>query len=159
VLTVAFGAGYLVIWASVGVLPLASLIGFRQVAHASAWIDRTGGAVILLAGVYQFTDWKQTCLRACRSPLTFLATHDFGRGSAGAFRAGVSHGLYCLGCCWALMAVLFVVGLMNLTWMAAIAVVFLAEKNWRGGVGLTKVVGTVVLAFGIAVLIHPSLLG
>lgn len=57
------------------------------------------------------------------------------------------------------MAVLFVVGLMNLTWMAAIAVVFLAEKNWKGGVGLTKVVGTVVLAFGIAVLIHPSLLG
>jgi predicted metal-binding membrane protein len=157
--TVAFGAGYLAIWASVGVLPLAVLIGFRHVAHASAWIDRAGGGVILLAGAYQFTDWKQTCLRACRSPLTFLATHDFGRGSAGAFRAGVSHGLYCLGCCWALMAVLFVVGLMNLTWMAAIAVVFLAEKNWRRGVGLTKVVGTVVLAFGIAVLIHPSLLG
>ena len=157
--TVAFGSGYLVIWASVGVLPLTALVGFRAVAHTSAWVNRAGGAVLVLAGVYQFTRWKETCLRACRSPLTFLMTHDFGRGSAGAFRAGASHGLYCLGCCWALMAVLFVVGLMNLAWMAAIAVVFLAEKNWRHGVGLSKVVGTVVLGLGIAVLVYPSLLG
>ena len=157
--TVAFGSGYLVIWAAVGVLPLAVLIGFQHVAHTSAWFDRSGGAVLVLAGAYQFTRWKDTCLRACRSPLSFLMTHDFGRGSAGAFRAGVSHGLYCLGCCWALMAVLFVVGLMNLAWMAAIAVVFLAEKNWRHGVVLTKLVGTAVLALGIAVIFRPSLLG
>jgi predicted metal-binding membrane protein len=99
------------------------------------------------------------CLRACRSPLTFLATHDFRRGRIGAFRPGVSHGLYCLGCCWAPMAVLFVVGLMNIVWMAAIAAVFVAEKNWRRGVGLTKVVGTLVIVFGLAVLVRPSLLG
>ncbi len=157
--TVAFVSGYLVLWASVGVVPLVALVAFREIAHGSEWIDRSGGAVLVLAGAYQFTRWKETCLRACRSPLTFLATHDFGRGRVGAFRAGVSHGLYCLGCCWALMAVLFVVGLMNLTWMAAIAAVFVAEKNWRHGVGLTKLVGTAVLCFGIAVLVHPSLLG
>ena len=156
--TVAFGAGYLVIWTAVGVLPLAALIGFRQVTHDLVWVGRVGGATLVLAGMYQFTRWKEICQRACRTPLTFLATHNFGTGPIGALRAGLSHGLYCLGCCWALMTVLFVVGLMNLAWMAAIAVVFLAEKNWRHGVGLTKLVGTAVAGFGIAVLIHPSLL-
>jgi predicted metal-binding membrane protein len=157
--TLVFGAGYLVIWVSVGLIPLAALIGFRHVADGSTWVDRAGGAVLLLAGAYQFTRWKDTCLRACRSPLTFLSTHDFGSGLVGAFRAGASHGLYCLGCCWALMAVLFVVGLMNLAWMAAIAVVFLAEKNWQHGVALTKFVGTAVVGFGVAVLVHPAFLG
>lgn len=157
--TVSLVSGYLTVWAAVGLLPLAVLVGFREVAHGSVWVDRAGGAVLVLAGVYQFTRWKEVCQRACRTPLTFLVTHDFGSGSFGALRTGLSHGLYCLGCCWALMAVLFVVGLMNLTWMAAIAVVFLAEKHWRHGAGLTKVVGTGVLAFGVAVLVSPSLLG
>jgi predicted metal-binding membrane protein len=70
----------------------------------------------------------------------------------------MSHGAYCLGCCWALMTVLFVVGLMNLAWMGVIAVIFLAEKNWRYGVALTKVVGSSLVAFGIAVVVHPALL-
>jgi predicted metal-binding membrane protein len=156
--TVAFGSGYLVIWALVGIVPLVALIGFRNVSDGSTWVIRTGGVVLVLAGLYQFTRWKEACLRACRTPLNFLMTHQFGGGPTGAFRVGLSHGLYCLGCCWALMAVLFVVGLMNLAWMAAIAVVFLAEKNWRHGVGLTKVVGTAVVGFGVAVLIHPALL-
>jgi predicted metal-binding membrane protein len=157
--TVVFAAGYLLIWTAVGFVPLGALVGFRHLSDDSTWVARAGGAVLVLAGAYQFTRWKDTCLRACRSPLTFLATHDFGHGLIGTARAGVSHGLYCLGCCWALMAVLLVVGLMNLAWMAVIAVVFLAEKNWRHGVGLTKVAGVAVLAFGIAVLVHPSLLG
>jgi len=142
----------------VGVVPLAVLIGFRQVTHDSVWLDRAGGLVLLLAGAYQFSGWKATCLRACRTPLSFLLTHDFGGGLAGAVRVGLSHGLFCLGCCWALMAVLFTIGLMNLAWMAGIAVVFLAEKNWRHGVGLTRLIGIATVLFGVAVLIHPSLL-
>lgn len=157
--SIAFGSGYLVVWGAVGMVPLLILLGFRELAHESAWVDRTAGAVLIGAGAYQFTRWKDACLKACRTPLTFLMTHDFGMGARGAMRAGVSHGLYCLGCCWALMAVLFVVGLMNLAWMAAIAVVFLAEKNWRHGVGLTRVIGIAVIAFGVAVLVHPPLLG
>ena len=157
--TVAFGGGYVTIWAVAGLIPLATLLAFRHVSDHSVWVDRTGGAVLLLAGVYQFTPWKETCLRACRTPLTFLMTHDFGSGWRGAYLVGVSHGLFCLGCCWALMAVLFVVGLMNLGWMAVIAVVFLAEKNWRHGVGLTRVVGGTVLALGVAVLLDPAILG
>lgn len=87
----------------------------------------------------------------------FLMSHRFARfGSE--VRAGASHGLYCIGCCWALMAVLFVVGLMNLTWMALVALVFLAEKNWSHSVALTRVVGTAVTVLGIAVLSDPSLL-
>lgn len=157
--TAVFAGGYLAVWTAVGVVPLAVLLAFRDVTEDATWVGRAAGAVLVLAGAYQFTRWKQTCARACRSPLTFLATHDFGSGPRGAFRAGVSHGLYCLGCCWALMAVLLVVGLMNLVWMAAIATVFLAEKNWRHGLGLAKVVGTAVLVLGVVVLVDPSVLG
>lgn len=157
--SVAFGSGYLLVWSAIGLIPLAILIVFREFADGSTWVDRAGGGVLVLAGVYQFTRWKESCAKACRTPMSFLMTHDFGRGPRGAVRAGVSHGLYCIGCCWGLMAVLFVVGLMNLVWMAAIAAVFLAEKNWRHGLGLARVVGVVVVAFGIAVLIEPSLLG
>lgn len=156
--SVAFGSGYLLIWTVVGIVPLAVLVAFRHASSDSAWVLRAGGVVLVLAGLYQFTRWKDTCLRACRSPLNFLMTHDFGSGNIGALRVGVSHGLYCLGCCWALMAVLLVVGLMNLTWMAVIAAVFLAEKNWSRGVGLTKVVGTGLVLLGVVVLAHPTLL-
>jgi predicted metal-binding membrane protein len=121
-------------------------------------VERACGVVLVVAGAYQFTPWKQACLRACRTPLTFLSTHDFGRGLPGTLRAGVSHGAYCLGCCWALMAVLFAVGLMNLVWMAGIAVVFLAEKNWRYGAALTKVVGVATAVLGLVILVSPDVL-
>jgi len=156
--TVAFGAGYLVVWTAAGVVPLAVLVAFRNLAHDTGWIAPLGGAVLVVCGAYQFTRWKVACQRACRSPMSFLMTHHFG-GVVGALRTGATHGAYCLGCCWALMAVLFVVGLMNLVWMAGIAVVFLAEKNWRHGVALTKVVGTSLVIFGLAVVVHPALLG
>ncbi len=157
-MTAVFAGGYLAVWAALGVVPFLVLHSVRQSVEPSPWVDRVAGAVLVVAGAYQFSRWKDTCLRACRSPVTFLATHDFGSGPLGAVRAGVSHGLYCAGCCWALMAVLFVVGLVNLVWMAAIAVVFLAEKTWQHGVGLTKVVGTAVLVLGVVVLVEPAVL-
>ena len=153
-----FAGGYLLVWTAAGVVPLLVLVGFRDVTEPAPWVDRLAGGVLVVAGAYQFTRWKEVCARACRSPLSFLATHDFGTGLAGTLRAGASHGLYCLGCCWALMAVLVAVGLMNLVWMAAIAVVFLAEKNWRHGLALTKVVGAAVRVLGLAVLARPSVL-
>ncbi|MFI5623570.1 DUF2182 domain-containing protein [Nocardioides sp. NPDC051685] len=156
--TVAFGVGYLIVWTAAGVVPLAVLVAFRNVAHDTAWVAPLGGAVLVVCGVYQFTRWKLACQRACRSPMSFLMTHDFGGGVVGALRTGATHGAYCLGCCWALMTVLFVVGLMNLVWMAAIAVVFLAEKNWRYGAALARVVGTLVIALGLGVLLQPALL-
>jgi predicted metal-binding membrane protein len=154
--TIAFVGGYIVIWALIGLVPLAVLIAFREFAESASWVPRAGGVVLIVAGLYQYTRWKLVCLKACRSPLSFLMTHDFGTGLRGAFRVGASHGLYCLGCCWALMAVLFVVGLMNLAWMAAIAIVFLAEKNWRRGVALVYGIGGAVTALGIAIVLHPA---
>ena len=102
--------------------------------------------------------WKQVCLDKCQSPLAFLVTHDFGGGAPRALRAGVVHGAYCLGCCWALMAVLVVVGLMNLVWMAGIFVLVLVEKQWRHGLRLAKWAGSALTATGVAVIIWPELL-
>jgi predicted metal-binding membrane protein len=160
--SVAFVVGYLVVWTAIGLVPLAIFLGFRDLSEdqpVTAWLPRISGLVLIGAGLYQFTPWKRVCLRACRTPLSFMMTHDFGSGAPGALKAGVSHGAYCLGCCWALMAVLVVVGLMNLVWMAALALVFLAEKNWQHGVLLNRVVGTAVAVLGCAILLYPDLLG
>jgi predicted metal-binding membrane protein len=160
--SVAFVLGYIVVWTIIGLAPLAVFLGFRDLTEdepITAWLPRISGVVLLLAGLYQFTPWKRVCLRACRTPLSFMMTHNFGSGAPGAFRAGVSHGAYCLGCCWALMTVLVVVGLMNLVWMALLALVFLVEKNWQFGVLFNRVVGTGISVLGLAVLLYPDLLG
>ena len=159
--TISFVLGYLVVWTAAGLVPLAviQLLGSSVASPLSGWLPRLGGTVVLLSGVYQLTPLKNACLRACRSPLSFVLAHDFGGGAPAAARAGVSHGLYCLGCCWALMAVLAVLGLMNLVWMAVFAVVFFLEKNWRQGVVLARVVGVACLVVGAVVLVRPDVLG
>jgi predicted metal-binding membrane protein len=158
--TIAFIGGYLLVWTAVGVIPLAGLAAARRLlsAASSRELALIAGAVLIVAGAYQFTAWKSRCLRACRSPMSFLVTHDFRTGSRGALRAGISHGAWCLGCCWALMAVLVTVGVMNLVWMAAIALVFLAEKNWGRGAVVPQVVGTGVILIGAATMVWPRLL-
>jgi predicted metal-binding membrane protein len=151
-----FVLGYLLVWTAAGLVPLAVLQALSRLwMTAPSWLPRVGGAVIILAGIYQFTPFKDACLRACRSPLGFILSHDFGGGPTSALRAGASHGLYCLGCCWALMAVLAVLGLMNVAWMAGFAVVFFLEKNWRGGEMLSRVVGAACIAGGLAVIAWP----
>ncbi|MGH2793039.1 MAG: DUF2182 domain-containing protein [Actinomycetota bacterium] len=159
--TVAFVGGYLAVWAVIGVVPLIGFLAFRDLsgdAGDSSWLPTLAGVILVVAGGYQFTKWKAVCLKHCRSPMSFLMTHDFGGGAPSAFKAGVNHGAYCLGCCWALMAVLVVVGLMNLVWMAGIAIVFLLEKNWKHGVALTKIVGAGLVVLGLAVIIAPDIL-
>ncbi len=149
--TVAFVAGYLMVWSAAGLVPLAviQLLNSSLAVPLGGSLSRLGGVVVMLAGVYQLTPLKGVCLKACRSPLGFVMTHDFGGGASSAVRAGVSHGLYCLGCCWALMAVLAVLGLMNVAWMAGFAVLFFLEKNWRGGVPLSQAVGLACIAGGL----------
>lgn len=149
--TAAFVAGYLVTWTAAGLVPLAVIqaLSSPYAAPIAVWLPRLAGMVIVLAGIYQLTPLKNVCLKACRTPLGFVLTHDFGGGAASAARAGVTHGLYCLGCCWALMAVLAVLGLMNVAWMAAFAVVFFLEKNWRSGVALSQAVGLACIAAGL----------
>lgn len=158
--TIAFVLGYLVVWTAAGLVPLAvlELLGSSIAGPITAWLPRLGGAVVVVAGVYQFTPLKNVCLKACRSPLSFMLNHDFGGGAPAAARAGMSHGLYCLGCCWALMAVLAIVGLMNVAWMAVIAVVFFLEKNWRYGVLLSRTAGAACIIIGLALIARPDVL-
>ena len=159
--TVAFVGGYLAVWSLIGVVPLIAFLAFRDVsadAADSRWLPTLAGVILVVAGGYQFTRWKAVCLKHCRTPMSFLMTHNFGGGAPSAFKAGLNHGAYCLGCCWALMAVLVVVGLMNLVWMAAIAIVFLLEKNWKHGVALTKIVGAGLIGLGLAVIVSPGIL-
>jgi predicted metal-binding membrane protein len=101
-----------------------------------------------LAGIYQLTPFKGACLTHCRSPLGFLMSR-WRDGIAGALRLGIEHGTYCLGCCWALMCVLFVVGVMNLVWVAALAIVVLAEKIAPAGAIVARVAGIVMITAGV----------
>ena len=106
-----------------------------------------GSLLLIAAGVYQWTPFKQACLRHCRSPLQFLLT-CWQDGSAGAFLMGLRHGAYCLGCCWLLMAVLFAVGVMNLAWIAALSVFVLVEKIIPRGLWVAKAAGLFLVAWG-----------
>jgi predicted metal-binding membrane protein len=108
----------------------------------------TVAAVILIvAGLYQLTPFKGACLSQCRSPLGFLMT-NWRDGAGGAFRMGTRHGMFCLGCCWALMIVLFAVGVMNLAWVAALAVLVLLEKITPAGVLISRASGIVLIGAG-----------
>lgn len=161
VATAAFVVGYIVVWAVIGLIPLTLFLLFRGNARdvmGNGPITAATAVTFAAAGLYQFTPWKGTCLRACRNPLSFVMTHDFGRGARGAWLAGVSHGGYCLGCCWALMAVLVMVGLMNLAWMASLALVFLLEKHSSHGRLLSGIVGAALLVLGLAVVLDPAVL-
>jgi len=159
--TVAFVGGYLLIWSVIGVLPMLAYWGFAQLgdeAGDARWLHALAGAILIIAGAYQFTSWKRTCFDHCQSPFAFAVMHDFGGGVPGALRAGAVHGVYCLGCCWAMMAVLVVVGLMNLMWMAGMVVLFFAEKHWKHGLVLAKVAGVALVALGVAVIAWPAIL-
>jgi predicted metal-binding membrane protein len=107
--------------------------------------------VLILAGAYQLTAWKNACLAQCRSPIGFLARH-WRTGVSGTFRMGVSHGAYCVGCCWAVMCVLFAVGVMNLVWIAALSAFAMIEKLVPRGYHVARVTGLLFICAGIAVL-------
>ena len=106
-----------------------------------------GGLLFLAAGLYQFTPLKQACLRLCWSPLDLIANH-WRDGSVGALRMGATHGLYCLGCCWVLMLLLFAGGVMNLLWVAALSVIVLIEKLLPGP-WISRAGGVLLAAYGI----------
>ena len=106
-----------------------------------------GGLFLLAAGIYQFSPLKNRCLMLCRSPAAFLSAH-WRRGPAGALRMGVEHGFYCVGCCWSLMLLLFVGGIMNLVWIAGLAIFVLLEKLLPRGDWLARASGGLMIAVG-----------
>jgi predicted metal-binding membrane protein len=137
-------AGYLLTWAFVG------LAAYSVDMRLPDPGDGAVAAVLIAAGVYQFTPLKSACLRRCRSPVDFLVTH-WRAGRLGALRIGLEHGAYCVGCCWALMAVLVVAGAMGLVWVVAIAAAVAAEKLLPGGPWLGRLGGIALLVVGIVV--------
>jgi predicted metal-binding membrane protein len=106
-----------------------------------------GAAVVIAAGIYQLTPLKSVCLHHCRSPFDFVLNH-WREGRGGALRMGVEHGLYCLGCCWLLMALLFAAGMMSLLWMAVIALFVLVEKLFPAGPWIARGSGAAMLGIG-----------
>jgi predicted metal-binding membrane protein len=131
-----FAGGYLLIWGAAGAIAYGLFEAGRSLlGHELAW-NRAGSAVaagiVALAAVYQFTPWKDACLARCRGPLGFILG-CWREGRAGALQMGARHALWCLGCCWALMAALFALGIMSLGWMAAVAALIALEKTlpWR----------------------------
>jgi predicted metal-binding membrane protein len=137
-------AGYLAVWTTVG----AAAYGLDRIAPDPGRL--AVAAVLIVAGLYQFTPVKDACLRPCRSPVDFLVTHWHG-GSIGALRIGVEHGAYCVGCCWALMAVLVVAGAMGLFWVVGIALAVAAEKLLPTGPALGRIGGIALVAAGVVV--------
>lgn len=147
-----FALGYLIVWggfALAATVAQGALDGLAALSPAMATTSPVvGGALLILAGVYQITPLKQACLRQCRSPFAFVLNH-WRDGRGGALRMGVEHGAWCLGCCWALMALLFVVGVMNLLWVAGIAVFVFAEKLAPGGDWIGRAGGVAMLGLGV----------
>jgi predicted metal-binding membrane protein len=152
-----FALGCLAIW---GAFSLAST-GLQFALDRAGLLSNTmaSGSVVLAAlfliaaGVYQWTPWKQACLRHCRSPIDFL-TRYWQQGALGPMRAGAWHGAFCLGCCWMLMALLFVGGLMNIFWIAGLALLVLIEKLFPFGHRVSQITGAALIGWGVFVLVH-----
>jgi predicted metal-binding membrane protein len=153
-LVFAFGAGYLLVWTAFSAGAALAQWALHEAALLSPAMKtssaRLSSAIVIAAGVYQLTPFKGACLTHCRSPLGFLMSH-WRDGTAGALRMGIEHGTYCLGCCWALMCVLFVVGVMNVVWVAAMTIFVLVEKIVPAGAFVARVAGVAMIAAGALV--------
>jgi predicted metal-binding membrane protein len=153
--SLAFVAGYLIVWTAFSLAASASQTALHRNALLAPDMRSNSavasGVVLVMAGVYQWLPFKNTCLTHCRSPLGFLSLY-WREGPMGGLSLGARHGLFCVGCCWLLMALLFVVGVMNLVWVAALAGFVLIEKVARGGDVVGRVAGLGVAAWGVYLL-------
>jgi predicted metal-binding membrane protein len=153
--TALFASAYLIVWAGFSMAAVAVQWGLETMALLSSMMASAsvvlGGGLLLAAGIYQLTPLKQACLKHCRSPLQFIMTRWRG-GTGGAFRMGIEHGAYCVGCCWFLMGLLFFGGVMNLYWIAGLAAFVLLEKTVPAGHWAGRGVGVALMIWGIVVL-------
>ena len=153
-------AGYFSIWVAFGAVAYA--LGMTLAAAAmrsvrvSVLMPAATGAALAAAGAYQLTQWKQLCLRHCRSPLDFFARHAIRR-AADSWRFGLHHGAYCAACCWGLMVIQLALGVMSVPLMALVALIILLEKQWRHGEMLARAVGAASLAGGIFLALRATI--
>jgi len=152
-----FLLGYLAVWTAFSAVATFAEWGLHQAAMLSTTMTATStalnGGLLIAAGIFQWTPLKRACLKGCRSPLSFLMS-EWREGTAGAFVMGLRHGAYCVGCCWILMALLFVAGVMNLFWVAVIALFVMAEKISAKGELLARVAGIALMIAGAALMAH-----
>ncbi|MBI2747752.1 MAG: DUF2182 domain-containing protein [Burkholderiales bacterium] len=148
----AFALGYLAIWSLFSVVATALQYALERLALLSTMMQMTSvllaAAILVVAGLYQWTPWKQACLQHCRSPFAFVMTY-WRDGTKGAFSMGVRHGATCLGCCWLLMLLLFVGGVMSVGWIAGVAVFVAIEKLVPAGHRVSHSAGALLVAWGL----------
>jgi len=154
-----FFAGYLAVWIAFSALATCAQWALTILALLTPMMATAstilGGIVLVAVGLYQWTPLKQTCLRSCQAPLAFLMAHGgFSDTPLGAVRLGIAHGGYCLGCCFALMALLFVGGIMNVLWIAGLTILVLLEKIVASGRLIPRISGALIGAAGIWLLVH-----
>ena len=155
--TAAFTGGYLLAWFGFAMLavPLQLLLVASGILGEATMASRSAAlsaAILFAAGLYQLSPLKDACLTQCRAPAAFLSRH-WMRGAWGALRLGLRHGAYCVGCCWLLMLLLFVGGVMNLAWIALLTALVLAEKLWRGGRAIGLATGVILCIWAAATLL------
>jgi predicted metal-binding membrane protein len=147
----AFLGAYVLVWTTFGTLAFAGDAGLHALMNGSRWLEEhewaIGPSVLMLAGAFQFTSLKDACLRACRHPSSFMHRH-YRRGTAGAFELGARHGAFCVGCCWALMLVMFALGVASLIWMALLTALMVHEKTAPAGARTVPITGVTLLALG-----------
>ncbi len=154
-----FLLGYFAVWTGFAVLALAGdgavhwLVANVPLVGNRPWV--IGGTILVMAGVFQFSSLKERCLDTCRDPITFFWRHYIVT-SRSAWELGLQHGLFCLGCCWALMLTMFAVGMGSLVWMVALTGVMVIEKVTRYGNRLAGPVGVVLIAWGVVVILNPG---
>jgi predicted metal-binding membrane protein len=153
-----FVGGYLGVWAGFGALAFVQDIGIHRLVDHTPWLAQhpwlIGGTALALAGAFQFSALKDRCLTECRHPGAYLLRH-YRRGMSQGFRLGLGHGLFCLGCCWALMLLMFAAGVAQLWWMAALTALMVYEKVGRNGHRITPLAGGLLLVLAVVVLFHP----
>lgn len=152
--------GYLGVWILFGTVIYIGYLFLQRLVTSSTLLTNhiwTGGPLILiLAGLFQFSSIKHRCLEKCRSPLSFVVEHWQGRNEKwNAFRLGVDHGIFCVGCCWALMLLMFVVGFGSIGWMFILAAIMAVEKNFPWGRQISTPLGIILISFGLILLFIP----
>jgi predicted metal-binding membrane protein len=155
----AFIGGYAVVWGAFGLVAFGFDASLHAAVNSSSWLAHhdwwIGGSVLALAGAFQFTSLKDACLDKCRHPAQFMMRY-YERGPAGGFRLGARHGLFCVGCCWALMLVMFAAGVASLIWMALLTGVMIHEKTRPMGAGAVPVTGAALLGAASIVLLYSA---
>jgi predicted metal-binding membrane protein len=147
------------VWSAFGALAFTFDLGVHAAVDASSWLHGhewlLGGSLLVLAGAFQFTKLKDACLDKCRHPAAFMQCH-YERGAAGGLRLGARHGAFCVGCCWALMLVMFAAGVASLVWMALLTAVMVHEKTRPLGARAVPVTGVALLAAGSTALLYAG---